>query len=481
MPLAPSNVSDPYPLERLFGRILSPFEHFLRTATAGGALLMAATVATLVLANSPAGDAWSRFWQQPVAIGSFDHAFKHTLREWVNDALMALFFLLVGLELKREVLVGELASFRDAALPIVAAAGGMIVPAAIYLALNPAGPAASGWGVPMATDIAFAIGILVMLGNRVPRALVVFLMALAIADDLGAVLAIAIAYTTGVDRGALASAAAILALLALLNRGGVREPLPYALLGIVLWYFVLRSGVHATIAGVLLALAIPARPACTPQRFDRRVSELLGTFRAHAEDPTTPSDALASPDMATIAFALERDAKAVQSPLHRAEHALGPWVTYIILPLFALANDIVHRFRSRGSFRRLRQSDYARHRARAAAREVHRHRRREWHRRSPRMGTAAGGRPMATPARRSVARRHRVHDVAVHQPARVRRCARRAREGRYPVRIVCKRADGNRVARALGALAATRLDDASTRTLGIVRLHGQYATDRVAS
>ena len=341
MPLAPSNVSDPYPLERLFGRILSPFEHFLRTATAGGALLMAATVATLVLANSPAGDAWSRFWQQPVAIGSFDHAFKHTLREWVNDALMALFFLLVGLELKREVLVGELASFRDAALPIVAAAGCMIVPAAIYLALNPAGPAASGWGVPMATDIAFAIGILVMLGNRVPRALVVFLMALAIADDLGAVLAIAIAYTTGVDRGALASAAAILALLALLNRGGVREPLPYALLGIVLWYFVLRSGVHATIAGVLLALAIPARPACTPQRFDRRVSELLGTFRAHAEDPTTPSDALASPDMATIAFALERDAKAVQSPLHRAEHALGPWVTYIILPLFALANAAI--------------------------------------------------------------------------------------------------------------------------------------------
>jgi NhaA family Na+:H+ antiporter len=340
MPSA-EKVHEPYPLERLFGRLVSPLEEFQRLSTAGGIVLIAATVATLVIANSPAGGAWERFWLQPLALTARPQAIEHTLREWVNDALMAIFFLVVGLELKREVLVGELASLRDAALPIIAAVGGMVVPAGVYLAFNPSAPASSGWGVPMATDIAFAIGILVMLGERVPRGLLVFLMALAIADDLGAVLVIAFAYTHGLDVGALAAAGATLLLLALANRAGVRRPLPYAVLGVVLWYFVSHSGVHGTIAGILLALAIPARPSCTPQRFDARVLELHDAFRATAVDPSTPNDALASHDMATIAAALERDARSVQSPLHRTERRLQPWVTYAILPLFALANAAI--------------------------------------------------------------------------------------------------------------------------------------------
>jgi NhaA family Na+:H+ antiporter len=336
-----AKVNEPYPLERMFGRLVSPLEEFQRRSTAGGIVLLAATVATLVIANSPVGGAWERFWLQPFAFTARPQAIEHTLREWVNDGLMAIFFLVVGLELKREVLVGELASLRDAALPILAAIGGMVVPAAIYLAFNPAAPTSSGWGVPMATDIAFAIGTLVMLGDRTPRGLLVFLMALAIADDLGAVLVIAFAYTHGLKVGALAAAGGVLVLLALANRAGVRRPLPYVILGVALWYFISHSGVHGTIAGILLALAIPARPSYTPQQFDARVLELHSAFRTTTEDPTTPSDALTSHDMATIAAALERDARAVQSPLHRTEGLLEPWVAYVILPLFALANAAI--------------------------------------------------------------------------------------------------------------------------------------------
>jgi NhaA family Na+:H+ antiporter len=331
-------VSEPYPLERLFGRILSPLERFLRQATAGGIVLVATTVVALVIANSPLGESFAHFWERRAGLQLGAWTLEQSLHHWINDGLMALFFLLVGLELKREALVGELSSLKDAALPIIAAIGGMVVPALIYLALNPASPAARGWGIPMATDIAFAIGILVLLAWRIPRALIVFLMALAIADDLGAVLVIALFYTGALDTGALLYAAVALGLLVLLNRGGVRRRLPYWLLGALLWYFTLLSGIHATVAGVLLAFTIPVRPSRTPQEFEARVSQLLTAFRAHAEDPSTPSDPVTSHDMAAIAANLERDAKAVQSPLHRTEEGLGGWVTFVILPLFALAN-----------------------------------------------------------------------------------------------------------------------------------------------
>jgi Na+:H+ antiporter, NhaA family len=332
------SASEPYPLERLFGRVLSPLERFLRQATAGGIVLVATTALALGIANSPWGEPFARFWEQRAGLQLGAWTLEQSLHHWTNDGLMALFFLLVGLELKREALVGELSSLENAALPMVAAAGGMVVPALIYLSLNPESPAARGWGIPMATDIAFAIGILVLLAWRVPRALIVFLMALAIADDLGAVLVIALFYTGALDGAALVNAIVALAALMLLNRGGVRRRLPYWMLGVLLWYFTLLSGIHATVAGVLLAFTIPVRPSRTPQQFDARVSQLLTAFRAHAEDRSTPSDPVTSHDMAAIAAGLEHDAKAVQSPLQRTEHGLGGPVTFVILPLFALAN-----------------------------------------------------------------------------------------------------------------------------------------------
>ncbi len=250
-----------YPLEALFGRILSPFEQFLRRTTAGGIVLMSTTVIALVLATVLGVDAINHFWARSLSLSS-DETFRLRLswQHWVNDGLMALFFLLVGLELKREILVGELSSIKDAALPVIAATGGMIVPALIYAAFNAGTPTASGWGIPMATDIAFAVGILVLLAWRIPKNLVIFLMALAIADDLGAVLVIAIFYTADLDIRALGAAGIFLVVLLLFNRGGIRKPLPYAIVGVLLWIAVHASGVHATLAGILLAITIPAGP-----------------------------------------------------------------------------------------------------------------------------------------------------------------------------------------------------------------------------
>lgn len=329
----------PYPLEPLFGRILSPFEQFLRRTTAGGIVLIAATVVALVLATLFGADAIHRLTEQPIGLSAGGRAkFELSLHQWINDGLMSLFFLLVGLELKREILVGELSSLKDASLPVVAAIGGMVLPALIYLAFNAGTPAASGWGIPMATDIAFAIGILVLLAWRIPRNLIIFLTALAIADDLGAVLVIAVFYTADLNLGSLGAAAALFAALALLNRGGVRHPLPYALIGVLLWLAVHDSGVHATLAGVLLAMAIPARPAHTPEHFERRIEELEAAFRADRRDQDTPDHPLSNSRMVSIAEAMERSSAAVQSPLQRIEHGLTPWVTFVVIPIFALSN-----------------------------------------------------------------------------------------------------------------------------------------------
>ena len=328
-----------FPLEPLFGRILTPFEAFLRRTSAGGIVLVAATIAALALATALGEDVVQRFWQRPFAL-SAGARFRLELpgHDWVNDGLMALFFLLVGLELKREILVGELASLRDAALPVVAAAGGMVVPALLYAAFNAGTPTASGWAIPMATDIAFAVGILVLLAWRVPKNLIVFMTALAIADDLGAVLVIAAFYTSDLHLGALGAAAALLIVLALLNQGGIRHPLAYAIVGVPLWYAMHASGVHATLAGILLAAGIPARSAYTPAHFARRIDELQSAFRADRQDTGTPDDPLSNYRMTSIAEAMERSAAAVQSPLQRIEHRLTPWVSFVAIPVFALAN-----------------------------------------------------------------------------------------------------------------------------------------------
>lgn len=326
-------------LENLFGRVITPFERFLGGATSGGIVLIVATIAALAIATGLGGDNVHHAWERYLAISSGGRfRLELSLHHWVNDGLMTLFFLLVGLELKHEVMVGELSSARDAALPVVAAFGGMLVPAAIYAVFNAGTPTAPGWGIPMATDIAFAVGIMVLLGDRIPRNLIIFLTALAIADDLGAVLVIAIFYTAQIDMYALRSCGALFVLLVIFNRGGVKHPLPYALVGILLWYYMLASGVHATLAGILIAITIPARAAHTPQEFEKRLKELHDELHADRADLSTPDDPMRNDKMAGIANATERAAEAVQSPLLRMEHALGPWVSFAVIPIFALAN-----------------------------------------------------------------------------------------------------------------------------------------------
>ena len=334
-----SRKAEHYPLEPLFGRIFSPFEQFLRRTTAGGIVLIGTAIAALCLATALGEGAILRFTARPLELFTTEGlTLGLTVHEWVNDGLMTFFFLLVGLELKREILVGELSSIKDAALPVVAALGGMILPALCYSYFNAGTPSAAGWGIPMATDIAFAVGILVLLAWRIPKNLVIFLTALAISDDLGSVLVIALFYTAHLNVHALGVSASLLGVLIVFNRSGIRRPLPYGVVGAFLWFAVHASGVHATLAGILLAIAIPARPAHTPAHFERRIAQLQAAFRADRRDEHTKDDPLSNQRMASIAHAMERSAVAVQSPLQRIEHGLAPWVTFLIVPVFALAN-----------------------------------------------------------------------------------------------------------------------------------------------
>ncbi|MBL8484306.1 MAG: Na+/H+ antiporter NhaA [Rhodocyclaceae bacterium] len=338
-----SRVHAPYPFESVFARALTPFENFLRSTGSGGVLLMATAVLTLIIANSALGHAVHEFWEQPASLRVGSWSVQLSIHHLINDGLMAVFFLLVGLELKREFMVGELASLRAALLPVIAAVGGMAVPAAIYLAFNGGdATAARGWGIPMGTDIAFAVGVLVLLGNRVPRALLVFLTALAIADDLGAVLVIALFYTANINSYALAAMALLGIVMLLANRAGLRHPSIWLLLGAALWYATYLSGIHATLAGILLAAALPVRPRVKPLTYVSAVERRLAEFRAHATDQSTPSDTFSSHDMAHIAFRVEGITRAAQSPLQRTEAALAPWVSFVVLPLFAFANAGVH-------------------------------------------------------------------------------------------------------------------------------------------
>jgi Na+:H+ antiporter, NhaA family len=328
-----------YPLEPLFGKIIGPFERFLRQTTAGGIVLMGMTLVTMIVASSPWGDAYRHLWETPVRIGIGSLNMELSFHVWVNEGLMALFFLLVGLELKREIMVGELATLRNAALPVAGAIGGMLMPAVIYHFFNPAGPAAAGWGIPMATDIAFAVGILVLLAWRVPKNLIIFLTALAIADDLGAVLVIALFYTQNIDGHLLGAAIGILGVLILFNRAGIRRPLPYFIMGILLWLAFLKSGIHATLAGVLLAFTIPSRPSYAPHQFDEYLAQMTKEFQAKAEHSEGLEAPLVTDRMYGIAVSVEKASYAGQSPQQRLEHHLSPWVTFGVIPLFAMANS----------------------------------------------------------------------------------------------------------------------------------------------
>jgi NhaA family Na+:H+ antiporter len=319
------------PIERL----VRPFQEFAKLEASGGILLIGCTVAALVWANSPWAAGYLHLWH--VELG-FSFAGKHLsepLHFWINDGLMALFFLLVGLEIKRETLVGELASWQKAALPIAAALGGMIVPAGLYFLLNRGGPGVAGWGIPMATDIAFALGVLALLGNRVPTSLKVFLAALAIADDIGAVLVIAFFYTGQISWISLAAGGLFLAGLIAANRAGARHPLIYAVLGVGLWLAFLQSGIHATVAGVLLAMTIPARERIDHRAFLARSEKILDEFRrAEAAGETIEHSSTKSTAIHMLAVDCER----AESPMLRFEHALAPWIKHFVMPVFALAN-----------------------------------------------------------------------------------------------------------------------------------------------
>jgi NhaA family Na+:H+ antiporter len=315
-------------------RLLRPFQKFLRAESSGGLILIACAVLALAWANSPWAKWYFELWHTPVVLGIGPFRITESLAHWINDGLMVIFFLLVGLEIKRELLRGELAEPRKAALPLAAALGGMVVPASIYASLNWGSPALRGWGVPMATDIAFALGVLALLGSRAPAGLKVFLAAVAIVDDLGAVLVIAVFYTGMLNWGALGVAGAILVVLIVLNLAGFRRPLVYAVLGVLLWLAVYQSGVHATVAGVLLAITIPDRRRIDARYFLAESRALLDHFERDCG--TGPSDL--SADQRDVVEALETACEDVQTPLHRIEHGLVPWVAFAIMPVFALAN-----------------------------------------------------------------------------------------------------------------------------------------------
>lgn len=316
-------------------RVMRPFQEFLRKGEAGGIVLIVCTVFALAWANSPWSAGYLAVLETHFTVGVESFNLTKSLLHWINDGLMAVFFFFVGLEIKREVLAGELASLRKAALPIAGAVGGMIIPALIYTLFNAGGAGAPGWGIPMATDIAFALGILGLLGRRIPLALTVFLAALAIADDLGAVIVIAVFYTSQLVWGSLALAGGALLLLIIANRAGVRAPLIYTLLGVVVWMAVLKSGVHATIAGVLVAMTIPARSRINTSQFQTRSRLLLDEFN---RNELTISEKERSDDQDAVVHALENMCEQVQTPLGRMEHALYGWVSFFIMPVFALAN-----------------------------------------------------------------------------------------------------------------------------------------------
>ena len=316
-------------------RAVRAFQDFFRLEAAGGVVLLVATAAALVWAKSPWAPSYGDLWHTTITLGAGPLLLAKSLEAWVNDGLMAVFFFVVGLEIKHELLVGELASPRRAALPAIAALGGMVAPAAVYLAFNLGGAGGHGWGIPMATDIAFAIGVLALLGDRVPFGLKVFLTALAIVDDLGAVLVIAVFYTSELSLQALGAAGGILAVMAVLNLTGVRRLAPYLLLGVLLWAALLTSGVHATVAGVLAALTIPAGARLNTGAFRARSRQLLDEFEAADADPGT--HVLSGAQHETL-YGLAGLVREIEPPLQRLEHALHPWVTFGIMPLFALAN-----------------------------------------------------------------------------------------------------------------------------------------------
>ena len=309
--------------------ITSPFVRFARMGAAGGIVLLASTIAALIWSNSPWQHSYHALLETKLTIGFGSFVVSENRHHWINDGLMSLFFFLVGLEIKREFLIGELSSLRRAAFPFIAALGGLIVPAIIYISLAGGAQFSRGWAIPISTDIAFTLGLLTFLGSRVPASLRIFVTALAIVDDIFAVAIIAIFYTSEIEYVSLAIGLGGVVLSLIANFLGIRKPVVYAVIGIVVWWAVLNSGVHATIAGILLAFTIPARTFLKKSEFLEQSRWLLGRLEAAPDH---------SFEEHSILHTLEQKAEQADSPLHRIEHGLQPWISFLVMPLFALAN-----------------------------------------------------------------------------------------------------------------------------------------------
>lgn len=324
-----------YPWERQFDRLITPFEEFIHRQTTSGIVLMLTTVVALIIANSPLSDIYGYILHTNFSMSFGFFTLRMDVAHWINEGLMVFFFLLVGCEIKREVLVGDLADKRVAALPIIAAIGGVIMPAVIYHMINPSGEAANGWGIPMATDIAFCVGALVLLGKRVPAALTLFLVSLAIVDDLLAVVVIALFYTATINLQALAIALLCLITLLLFNLAGIRRLIPYGIVGLFLWLALLSSGIHAVISGVLLAFCLPARSRHDALTFAERMKQLAGDFK---ECCPPNANALKNMEQHSLLLMMMEEVRLTETPLQRVQNALHIPTSLIVIPLFAFAN-----------------------------------------------------------------------------------------------------------------------------------------------
>jgi Na+:H+ antiporter, NhaA family len=322
------------PWEKTFDKVATPLEHFIHAQTTTGIILVFMTVVALILANTPLYHFYHDIFHLKIAFNVGSWKLSHSIHHWINDGLMAIFFFLIGLEIKRNILVGELSNLRVAILPILAALGGMIVPALIYISVNNGLDSQNGWGIPMATDIAFAISALVLLGKRVSPSLVTFLIALAIVDDLGAVVVIAVFYTEQIHLLPLVLAGVSFLIMVTFNRFGIHAVLPYFLVGMFLWFFMLESGVHATIAGVIAAMAIPSKPKFTPDDF---TNHMRNTMDEYDNYPVATDYSLHEKQKALLIHMSER-VDSVQSPSARLEQVLHLPVSLLVIPLFALAN-----------------------------------------------------------------------------------------------------------------------------------------------
>lgn len=328
------------PWEKAYQAIATPFEEFIHRQTTTGVLLITCATIALVIANTPLYEPYDKLLHMQIGLFAGAWRIEHNLHHWINDGLMTIFFFVVGLEIKREILTGDLSKPRNAILPVAAAAGGMAIPALFYFVVNGFGEGygARGWGIPMATDIAFAVGVMALLGSRVPKSLLTFLVALAIVDDLGAVTVIALFYTNEINTQFLGAAVMITAMMYMLNLMGIRKPLPYFLMTVALWMTMEGSGVHATIAGIFAAWTIPAYSRYTPKDFSQEIRGILDRFDALDEEG---KPLINNPKQAGLAWKMGRAHDLGISPLQRLESGLHIPSTYLVIPLFALANAAI--------------------------------------------------------------------------------------------------------------------------------------------